>query len=186
MRVYGNIGGSIDGTGGADLAGISDQVAAAKRVGYDGVWTTEVSRDPFLSLLLAADRSPGAEAGHRDRGGVRTEPDDRGHHRQMICSEDCAGRRVDDLELAAQRLDIAACHPWNWGPRFDASSASARSGAPVGRARRGRPEGTSASVRGDTCFELEIRRRSRSCSGCLTDILAGGWGNRLEGGVALR
>jgi hypothetical protein len=74
MRVDGNIGGSIDGTGGADLAGISDQVAAAKRVGYDGVWTTEVSRDSFLSLLLAADRSPGAEAGHRDGGGVRRNP----------------------------------------------------------------------------------------------------------------
>jgi hypothetical protein len=57
MRVDGNIGGSIDGTGGADLAGISDQVAAAERVGYAGVWTTEVSRDPFLPLLLAADRS---------------------------------------------------------------------------------------------------------------------------------
>ena len=134
MRVDGNIGGSIDGTGGADLAGISDQVAAAKRVGYDGVWTTEVSRDSFLSLLLAADRSPGAEAGHRGRGGVRTEPDDRGHHRHMICSEDCAGWRVDDLELAAQRLDIAACHPWNRAARCDASSTSARSGAPVGRA----------------------------------------------------
>jgi hypothetical protein len=31
MRVDGNIGGSIDGTGGADLAGISDQLAAARR-----------------------------------------------------------------------------------------------------------------------------------------------------------
>jgi probable F420-dependent oxidoreductase len=63
MRVDGNIGGSIDGTGGADLAGISDQVAAAERVGYDGVWTTEVSRDPFLPLLLAADRSQGLTLG---------------------------------------------------------------------------------------------------------------------------
>ena len=57
MRVDGNIGGAIDGTGGGDLAGIAEQVAAAERVGYDGVWTTEVSRDPFLPLLLAADRS---------------------------------------------------------------------------------------------------------------------------------
>ena len=53
MRVDGN----IDGTAGADLAGIADQVATAERVGDDGVWTTEVSRDPFLPLLLAADRS---------------------------------------------------------------------------------------------------------------------------------
>ena len=52
MRVDGNIGGAIDGTGGGDLAGIAEQVAAAERAGYDGVWTTEVSRDPFLPLLL--------------------------------------------------------------------------------------------------------------------------------------
>jgi probable F420-dependent oxidoreductase len=57
MRVDGNIGGATDGTGGGDLAGIADQVAAAERVGYDGIWTTEVSRDPFLPLLLAASQS---------------------------------------------------------------------------------------------------------------------------------
>ena len=56
MRVDGNIGGGIDGTGG-DLVGIAEQVAAAERAGYDGVWTTEVSRDPFLPLLLAAGQS---------------------------------------------------------------------------------------------------------------------------------
>jgi hypothetical protein len=53
MPVDGNIGGAIDGTGGDDLAGMAEQVGAAERVGYDGVWTTEVSRDPFLPLLLA-------------------------------------------------------------------------------------------------------------------------------------
>jgi alkanesulfonate monooxygenase SsuD/methylene tetrahydromethanopterin reductase-like flavin-dependent oxidoreductase (luciferase family) len=57
MRVDGNIGGGIDGTGGGDLAGIAEQVAAAERVGCDGVWTTEVSRDPFLPLLLAVGQS---------------------------------------------------------------------------------------------------------------------------------
>ena len=57
MRVDGNIGGGIDGTGGGDLAGIAEQVAAAQRAGYDGGWTTEVSRDPFLPLLLAAGQS---------------------------------------------------------------------------------------------------------------------------------
>jgi probable F420-dependent oxidoreductase len=57
MRVDGNIGGGIDGTGGGDLTGIDEQVAAAERVGYDGVWTTEVSRDPFLPLLLAAGQA---------------------------------------------------------------------------------------------------------------------------------
>jgi hypothetical protein len=74
MREDGKIGGSIECTDGTELASISEQVAAAKRVGYDGVWTTEVSRDSFLSLLLAAERSPGAEAGHRDGGGVRRNP----------------------------------------------------------------------------------------------------------------
>ena len=63
MKVDGNIGGGIDGTGGGDLDVIAGQVAAAERTGYDGVWTTEVSHDPFLPLLLAADRSPGLMLG---------------------------------------------------------------------------------------------------------------------------
>lgn len=57
MFVDGNIGGSIDGTEGGDIATVGQQVALAEQVGYDGVWTTEVGRDPFLPLLLAADRS---------------------------------------------------------------------------------------------------------------------------------
>ncbi|HKP42139.1 LLM class F420-dependent oxidoreductase [Mycobacterium sp.] len=57
MKVDGNIGGAIDGTGGADLAVLADQICTAEAIGYDGVWSTEVSRDPFLPLLLAADRS---------------------------------------------------------------------------------------------------------------------------------
>lgn len=32
-------------------------------MGYDGVWSTEISRDPFLPLLLAADRSARLEVG---------------------------------------------------------------------------------------------------------------------------
>ncbi|AEH09488.1 MULTISPECIES: TIGR03617 family F420-dependent LLM class oxidoreductase [Protofrankia] len=64
MLVDGFIGGgSSDGTSGADIAGISAQVAAAERIGYDGVWATEVGRDPFLPLLLAADRSPRLQIG---------------------------------------------------------------------------------------------------------------------------
>jgi probable F420-dependent oxidoreductase len=43
-------------TGGADLAGLTAQIATAERIGHDGVWTTEVSRDPFLPLALAADK----------------------------------------------------------------------------------------------------------------------------------
>jgi probable F420-dependent oxidoreductase len=58
MRIDANIGGSVDGTAGADLATIAEQVIAAERDGFAGVWTTEVSRDPFLPLVLAAERAP--------------------------------------------------------------------------------------------------------------------------------
>jgi len=61
--VDGNIGGSIDGTAGADFGDISGQIAVAERIGYDGVWTTEISHDPFLPLLLAADRSKRLDIG---------------------------------------------------------------------------------------------------------------------------
>ncbi|MET8427844.1 LLM class F420-dependent oxidoreductase [Nocardia sp. NPDC004860] len=63
MLVDGNIGGSIDGTGGGDLKVIDDQVDFADRIGYDGVWSTEVARDPFLPLLAAAQRSPRLQVG---------------------------------------------------------------------------------------------------------------------------
>lgn len=57
MLVDGNIGGTIDGTDGADIAELERQVGAADRLGFDGVWTTEISRDPFLPLALAARSS---------------------------------------------------------------------------------------------------------------------------------
>ncbi|MGH3635492.1 MAG: TIGR03617 family F420-dependent LLM class oxidoreductase, partial [Mycobacterium sp.] len=57
MHVDGNIGGGIDGTGGADFGVLTEQIAAAERIGFDGVWSTEVSRDPFLPLLVAAEKS---------------------------------------------------------------------------------------------------------------------------------
>jgi probable F420-dependent oxidoreductase len=63
VRVDGNIGGSIDGTQGADLATLADQVDLAERVGLDGVWSTEVGRDPFLPLALAAQRSSRLDVG---------------------------------------------------------------------------------------------------------------------------
>lgn len=58
MKVDTNIGGGIDGTGGADFGVLTDQVNAAERIGFDGLWSTEVSRDPFLPLLIAARESP--------------------------------------------------------------------------------------------------------------------------------
>ncbi|WP_082856641.1 LLM class F420-dependent oxidoreductase [Nocardia nova] len=63
MLVDGNIGGSIDGTGGGDLNAVGEQVDFADRLGYDGVWSTEVARDPFLPLLAAAQRSPRLQLG---------------------------------------------------------------------------------------------------------------------------
>jgi probable F420-dependent oxidoreductase len=58
VQVDGNIGGVTDGTTGGDLSTIDKQVAEARRVGLDGVWTTETSHDPFLPLLLATERAP--------------------------------------------------------------------------------------------------------------------------------
>lgn len=63
MHVDANIGGSIDGTGGADLGVLERQLAAAESVGFDGVWSTEVSRDPFLPLMVAADRTTSLRIG---------------------------------------------------------------------------------------------------------------------------
>jgi probable F420-dependent oxidoreductase len=57
MKVDVNVGGTVDGTGGGDLRLVASQVTEAEDAGLDGVWTTETSRDPFLPLLLAADRS---------------------------------------------------------------------------------------------------------------------------------
>lgn len=63
MLIDGNIGGSIDGTGGANLDDIREQVELAEQAGFDGVWSTEVSRDPFLPLLLAAENAPRLHVG---------------------------------------------------------------------------------------------------------------------------
>jgi probable F420-dependent oxidoreductase len=63
MYVDANIGGSIDGTGGADREVLTVQLAAAERLGFDGVWSTEVSRDPFLPLMIAADKTSTLQLG---------------------------------------------------------------------------------------------------------------------------
>jgi probable F420-dependent oxidoreductase len=52
----------IDSTiGSLDRAG--EQAVAAERVGYDGVWSSEVNRDPFLPLALAAASTEHVELG---------------------------------------------------------------------------------------------------------------------------
>ncbi len=63
MKMDVNVGGSIDGTGGADLTVLGEQIAGAQGLGFDGVWTTEVSRDPFLPLMLAAQQSDSLQIG---------------------------------------------------------------------------------------------------------------------------
>jgi probable F420-dependent oxidoreductase len=63
MYIDGNIGGGIDGTNGGDLAVLAEQIGAAERIGFDGIWSTEVNRDPFLPLMLAAERSRALQLG---------------------------------------------------------------------------------------------------------------------------
>jgi probable F420-dependent oxidoreductase len=63
LLIDGNIGGGVDGTAGADFAGLSEQIDFAKECGFDGVWSTEVSRDPFLPLLYAAEKSKNLTVG---------------------------------------------------------------------------------------------------------------------------
>lgn len=63
MRVDSNVGGSIDGTGGADLGVLTEQILTSERVGFDGLWSTEVARDPFLPLAVAAQRSERLQLG---------------------------------------------------------------------------------------------------------------------------
>lgn len=63
MFVDANIGGSSDGTGVAGLDILSRQITAAHRCGFDGLWATEVSRDPFLPLMVVARESPTLQLG---------------------------------------------------------------------------------------------------------------------------
>lgn len=48
----------VDGDIGGDLGEIDAQVARARHTGLDSLWTTETAHDPFLPLLLAAERAP--------------------------------------------------------------------------------------------------------------------------------
>lgn len=63
MYVDTNIGGGIDGTGGAEFGALTEQVTAAEKTGFDGVWSTEVNRDPFLPLVVAAQTAPAIQVG---------------------------------------------------------------------------------------------------------------------------
>lgn len=63
MLVDANIGGSSDGTRVTALANLSGQIAAAHHCDFDGLWSTEVSRDPFLPLVLVAKESATLQLG---------------------------------------------------------------------------------------------------------------------------
>ena len=47
----------VDGGIGSDLSKVGEATSEAEAAGYDGVWSAETSHDPFLPLLLAAERT---------------------------------------------------------------------------------------------------------------------------------
>jgi probable F420-dependent oxidoreductase len=47
----------VDGGIGFDPADVIEAARQAERVGYDGLWSAEVSHDPFLPLVLAAEHT---------------------------------------------------------------------------------------------------------------------------------
>ncbi len=47
----------VDGGIGFDPAGVIETARLAERVGYDGLWSAEVTHDPFLPLVLAAEHT---------------------------------------------------------------------------------------------------------------------------------
>lgn len=57
MKIDGNVGGPVNSDDVVTLAEIDAQVRYAEEIGYDGVWSAETNHDPFLPLMIAADRS---------------------------------------------------------------------------------------------------------------------------------
>jgi probable F420-dependent oxidoreductase len=55
VLVDGTVGGTTEG---GDIGAIVEQLADAERMGYAGVWSTEIARDPFLPAVLAAEHTP--------------------------------------------------------------------------------------------------------------------------------
>src|SRR6476659_5380955 len=53
----------VDGGIGSDLSKVSEATSEAEAAGYDGVWSAETSHDPFLPLLLAAQRTEKLQLG---------------------------------------------------------------------------------------------------------------------------
>jgi probable F420-dependent oxidoreductase len=53
----------VDGGIGFDLSQAGDAARDAEEAGYDGIWTAETSHDPFLPLLVAAERTRRVQLG---------------------------------------------------------------------------------------------------------------------------
>jgi probable F420-dependent oxidoreductase len=53
----------VDGTVSHDLSDVPRQAVEAEKAGYDAVWGSETSHDPFLPLLLAAEHTTRLEVG---------------------------------------------------------------------------------------------------------------------------
>jgi probable F420-dependent oxidoreductase len=53
----------VDAMIASDLAGAAHHAQEAEETGYDGVWTSETSHDPFLPLALAAEHTKRVELG---------------------------------------------------------------------------------------------------------------------------
>ncbi len=47
----------VDGGIGFDPSGVVESARLAERVGYDGIWSAEVTHDPFFPLVLAAEHT---------------------------------------------------------------------------------------------------------------------------------
>jgi len=53
----------VDGTIGFDPSGVVAQATEAEACGYAGIWSAEVSHDPFLPLVLAAEHTERLQVG---------------------------------------------------------------------------------------------------------------------------
>ena len=53
----------VDGGVSSQLANVVEAATTLERRGYDGCWTAEISHDPFLPLLLAAEHTDAIELG---------------------------------------------------------------------------------------------------------------------------
>ena len=100
----------VDGGIGFDPSGVIESARLAERVGYDGIWSAEVTHDPVLPPGPGGRAHRADHARHRHRRGLRPQPDEPGHD----------GQRPPDPVRRAGSCSAS-------GPR---SSPTSRSGSP--------------------------------------------------------